>query len=174
MPTDPPTTARRGLPNETRAAGHRPRLSRFTFALRTRNRGVTRTGDSQPRRRIAVALAALALLAGAGTASAGRAGPAPVPQIPRVPGKWAHVEINLRIGRVPHTIILDRGPIAQVSATSITVRELGNPVAVPISAQTLVVIDGLPATTSDLRRKMSVVTMRIDGGAAVRVRATSF
>jgi hypothetical protein len=127
-------------------------------------------------RRILVALAALALLAGAGTASAGRGGGGGggVPQIPRVPGQWAHVEINLRIGRVPHTLILDRGPIAQVSTTSITVRELGNPVVVPISDQTLVVIDGVAATPTDLRRKMPVVTMRIDGGAAVRVRATSF
>jgi hypothetical protein len=126
-------------------------------------------------RKLAVALAALALLAGAGTASAGRGGGgAPLPQIPRVPGQWAHVEINLRIGRIPHTIILDRGPIAQVSTTAITVRELGNPVVVPISDQTLIVLDGSAATTNDLRRKMPVVTMRIDGGAAVRVRATSF
>ena len=65
-------------------------------------------------------------------------------------------------------------PSPRLSATSITVRELGNPVVVPVSDQTLVVIDGLPATTTDLRRKMPVVTMRIDGGAAVRVRATSF
>ncbi len=75
---------------------------------------------------------------------------------------------------MPHTLILDRGRVIQASATQVTIRELGSPVVVPLSEQTLVVIDGLPATPNDLRRKMTVVTMRIDGGAAVRVRATSF
>ena len=71
-------------------------------------------------------------------------------------------------------MILDRGRVVQASATSITLRELGSPVAVPLSPTTLVVIDKLPATPGDLRRRMFVVTMRIDGGAAVRVRASSF
>ncbi len=84
------------------------------------------------------------------------------------------MEINRKIGKTPHTLILDRGRIVQASATQITVRELGSPVVIPLSPQTLVVIDRLPATPSDLRRRMAVVTMRIDGGAAVRVRATSF
>ena len=75
---------------------------------------------------------------------------------------------------MPHTLILDRGRVIQTSPTQVTLRELGSAVVVPLSAQTLVVIDGLPATTNDLRRKMTVVTMRIDGGAAVRVRASSF
>jgi hypothetical protein len=122
-------------------------------------------------RRLALTLIALTL-AFAGTAFAGGGGN--VPQIPRVPGKWTHVEINLKIRKTPHTLILDRGVVIQASASQVTIRELGNPVAVPLSPQTLVVIDGLAATTSDLRRKMTVVTMRIDGGAAVRVRASSF
>ena len=127
-------------------------------------------------RRLAIALIALSL-AFTGTALAGGGGGggnAQPPQIPRVAGQWAHVEINLKIRRQPHTVILDRGPILQASATSITIRELGIPQVVPLDSQTLVVIDGLPATSSDLKRKMSVVTMRIDGGAAVRVRASSF
>jgi hypothetical protein len=122
-------------------------------------------------RRLAPILTALSL-ACAGTALAGGGGN--VPPIPRVPGQWSHVEINLKIRKTPHTLILDRGRIAQASATSITLRELGSVVVVPLSPETLVVIDGLPATPNDLRRKMSVVTMRIDGGAAVRVRASSF
>ena len=127
-------------------------------------------------RRLAIALIALSL-AFTGTALAGGGGGggnAPPPQIPRIAGQWAHVEINLTIRRQPHTVILDRGPVIQASATSITLRELGSPQVIPLDSQTLVVIDGLPATTSDLKRKMTVVAMRIDGGAAVRVRATAF
>ena len=125
-------------------------------------------------RRLAIVLSAISLAA-AGTAfAAGAAKVPPIPPIPRVPGLWSHVEINRRIGKTPHTLILDRGKVLQASATQLTIRELGSPVLVPLSAQTLVVIDGLPATPSDLRRKMTVVTMRIDGGAAVRVRASSF
>ncbi len=121
-------------------------------------------------RKTALAAATLALVLAGGAA----AGVLKVPPIPRVPGQWSHVEINLKIRKTPHTLILDRGRIVQASATSITLRELGSTVVVPLSSTTLVVIDKLPATPGDLRRKMSVVTMRIDGGAAVRVRASSF
>ena len=150
------------------------RPSRFTCALRTRNHGVTRTGDSQYMRRLAIALTALSLGVTGTALAGGGGGGGGVPQIPRVPGQWAHVEINLKIRRAAHTVILDRGPVIQASATSITLRELGIPAVVPVDSNTLVVINGLPATTSDLKRKMNVVAMRIDGGPAVRVRATSF
>jgi hypothetical protein len=122
-------------------------------------------------RRLAVLLSALAL-ACTGTALAAAVGK--VPPIPHVSGPWSHIQLNRKIGKVPHTLILDRGRVLQASATEVTIRELGGPVVVPLSAETLVVIDGLPATPNDLRRRMTVVTMRIDGGAAVRVRASSF
>jgi hypothetical protein len=125
-------------------------------------------------RRLPIILSVISLACGGTALAAGAAKAPPIPQIPRVPGQWSHVEINRKIGKVPHTLILDRGRVTQASATQITIRELGSPVVVPLSPQTLVVIDGLPATPNDLRRKMTVVTMRIDGGAAVRVRATSF
>jgi hypothetical protein len=125
-------------------------------------------------RRLPIILSVISLACGGTTLAAGAAKAPPVPPIPRVAGQWSHVEINRKIGKVPHTLILDRGRVTQASATQITIRELGSPVVVPLSEQTLVVIDGLPATPNDLRRKMTVVTMRIDGGAAVRVRATSF
>ena len=125
-------------------------------------------------RRLPIILSVISLACGGTALAAGAAKASPVPPIPRVPGQWSHVEINRKIGKVPHTLILDRGRVTQASATQITIRELGSPVVVPLSEQTLVVIDGLPATPNDLRRKMTVVTMRIDGGAAVRVRATSF
>ncbi len=126
-------------------------------------------------RRLALVLTLLSLAcACAGAALAGPGKAPKIPPIPHVPGQWTHVEINRKIGKTPHTLILDRGRIVQASATQITVRELGSPVVIPLSPQTLVVIDRLPATPGDLRRRMAVVTMRIDGGAAVRVRATSF
>jgi hypothetical protein len=125
-------------------------------------------------RRLLIILSVISLACGGTALAAGAAKAPPVPPIPRVAGQWSHVEINRKIGKVPHTLILDRGRVTQASATQITIRELGSPVVVPLSEQTLVVIDGLPATPNDLRRKMTVVTMRIDGGAAVRVRATSF
>jgi hypothetical protein len=124
-------------------------------------------------RRLATMLVALSLMAFAGTALAGGGG-AP-PPFPRLPPAWYHVTINQTIKHVPHTLILDRGRIAQVSPSQLTLRERdGSLVAVPLSQSTIVVVDGVPSTVLDLKRKMDVQTMRIDGGAAVRVRATSF
>ena len=123
-------------------------------------------------RKLAVLFAALSLLACAGTAAG--AGGAP-PQIPRIPGTWSHAEINVTIRRVPHTLIVDRGRIAEITTTQLTLREgAGVNVVIPLSAQTIVMVDGAPATISDLRRRMTATTLRVDGGAAVRVRAASF
>ena len=123
-------------------------------------------------RKLAVLFAALSLLACAGTAAG--AGGAP-PQIPRIPGTWSHAEINVTIRRVPHTLIVDRGKIAEITTTQLSLREgAGVTVVVPLNAQTIVMVDGAPATISDLRRRMTATTLRVDGGAAVRVRATSF
>jgi hypothetical protein len=123
-------------------------------------------------RKLAVLFAALSLLACAGTAAG--AGGAP-PQIPRIPGTWSHAEINVTIRRVPHTLIVDRGKIAEITTTELTLREgAGVSVVIPLSAQTIVMVDGAPATISDLRRRMTATTLRVDGGPAVRVRAASF
>jgi hypothetical protein len=123
-------------------------------------------------RRLAVLLAALSLLASAGVAAGGGGAP---PQIPRIPGTWSHAEINVQIKRQPHTLILDRGRVLQVTTSQITLREgAGGDTAIPVSAETLVTIDGRRASITDLRRRMFATTMRIDGGDAVRVRATSF
>jgi hypothetical protein len=124
-------------------------------------------------RKLAVLIAALSLLAGAGTAAG--AGGAP-PQIPRIPGSsWSHAEINVTIKKVPHTLIVDRGKIAEITTTQLILREgAGVMTVIPLNPQTLVTVDGRRATISDLRRRMTVTTLRVDGGAAVRVRATSF
>jgi hypothetical protein len=107
------------------------------------------------------------LCAGAGTASAVPG----IPPFPHLRGVWSHAEINIKIRRTPHTLILDHGKITQASFTQITLREPdGSVVAVPLDVRTLVTIYGRVATIGDLRRKMVAETMRIDGGAAVRVR----
>lgn len=124
-------------------------------------------------RTLAALVASLALLGPAGAAAGAKRGQPP--QIPRIPGTWSHAEINVTLRRVPHTLILDRGRIVQVTTTQITVheRDASNQV-IPVSVQTFVILDGARASITDLRRRMFVTTMRIDGGAAVRVRASSF
>jgi len=98
-----------------------------------------------------------------------------VPPFPRLPGAWSHAEINVTIKRTPHTLILDRGRIVQVNSSQLTLRERdGSVVVVPLSQSTIVVLDAVPSTVLDLKKRMDTQTMRIDGGAAVRVRASSF
>ena len=97
-------------------------------------------------RKLAVLFAALSLLACAGTAAGAGGGP---PQIPRIPGTWSHAEINVTIRRVPHTLIVDRGKIAEITTTQLTLREgAGVNVVIPLSAQTIV----MPSTA---RRRRS-------------------
>jgi hypothetical protein len=123
-------------------------------------------------RKLAVLIAALSLLACTGTAAG--AGGAP-PQIPQIPGKWSHAEINVTIKKAPHTLIVDRGKVTEITTTQLTLREgAGVSTVIPLGAQTIVTIDGRRAAISDLRRRMTATTLRVDGGAAVRVRATSF
>ena len=133
------------------------------------NPNVTGRGDSRRVRRLVVTLATLPLLACAGSA-AGAGGP---PQIPRIPGKWSHVELNVVIKKVPHTLIVDRGKVIEITTTSVTLREPGVKPTIPLTDETIVTVDGRPASISGLRRKMTVTTLRVDGGAAVRVRATT-
>jgi hypothetical protein len=120
-------------------------------------------------RRLAVPLVALSLLAFTGAAAGSRSGP---PAIPTIPGNWSHAEINVKINRAPHTLILDRGRITQASDGQVTLRELGTAATIPLSADTIIVFRGVSIDGSQLRRGLYAETMRIDGGAAVRVRET--
>jgi hypothetical protein len=123
-------------------------------------------------RKLAVLFAALSLLACAGSAAGAGGGP---PQIPRLPGTWSHAEINVTIKKVQHTLILDRGKIVEVTMTQLTLKERdGTTAVIPVNGQTLVNADGRPSAISSLRRRMTVTTLRVDDGAAVRVRAESF
>ena len=79
------------------------------------------------------------------------------------------------IKKVPHTLIVDRGKITEITTTQLTLRERdGSTAVIPLSAQTIVMIDNARATIYNLRRRMTATTLRVDGGAAVRVRASSF
>jgi hypothetical protein len=121
--------------------------------------------------KLATLIAALALVATSGAAAG--AGGAP-PQIPQIPGTWSHAEINVKIKKVPHTLIVDRGKIIEITTTQVTLREQdGSTRVIPVSDQTIVTIDGRRAAISDLRRRMTATTLQVDGGAAVRVRAVS-
>ncbi|MCW2965312.1 MAG: hypothetical protein JWO17_2564 [Actinomycetia bacterium] len=122
-------------------------------------------------RKLAALIAALSLLACAGAAAG--AGGAP-PQIPKIPGTWSHAEINVTIKKQQHTLIVDRGKITEITTTQLTLhRQDGTTVPIPLTAQTIVTLDNKPATISSLRRRMTATTLLVDGGAAVRVRATS-
>jgi hypothetical protein len=143
----------------------------FTWPLRVGYPKLTGKGDSQFMRTLAATLVALCLLAFAGTAVAARGG-AP-PPFPHVAGAWWHVEINVTIKRVPHTLSLDRGRITQVNSAKMTLREKdGSIVVMPLSPTTIVTLANVPSTVFALKKGMNAQTMRIDNGAAVRVRAT--
>jgi hypothetical protein len=120
---------------------------------------------------LATLFAALVLVGSNGAAAGVGGGP---PQIPQIPGTWSHAEINVKIKKVPHTLIVDRGKITEITTTQVTLREQdGSIVVVPLTGQTIVTIDNRHAAISDLRRRMTITTLRVDGGAAVRVRAAS-
>jgi hypothetical protein len=121
--------------------------------------------------KLATLIAALALVVCSGAAAGPGGAP---PQIPQIPGTWSHAEINVKIKKVPHTLIVDRGKITEITTTQVTLREQDGSIRViPLSDQTIATIDGRRATIYDLRRRMTVTTLRVDGGAAVRVRAVS-
>ena len=118
-------------------------------------------------RRLVVLIVVLGVLTTVGAAGAASG----IPAFPTVPGNWSHVDINRKIGRKWHTLTLDRGRITQVNATQLTLREPDASVTIiPLTPQALVRIYGFDATIFALRRSMNAMTMRIDGGPAVRIR----
>ena len=109
----------------------------------------------------AAAVCSLALAAGSASGAGGGV----------LPTGWTHAEINYAVGRVPHTLILDRGRVAAVSATSLTLREQdGSTVQIEVSSSTQVTVNGQPGQLSDIRRFAIALTQRIDGGPATQVR----
>jgi hypothetical protein len=109
------------------------------------------------------ASAACFLVLAAGASGAGGGGGA-------LPAGWTHAEINYSVNRVSHTLILDRGRVAAVSATSLILREQdGTTVQIGLSSSTQVMVDGRAGQLSDIRRLTMAVTRRIDGGPAILV-----
>jgi hypothetical protein len=108
----------------------------------------------------------VAALAAGGTAVAAGGEPA-------LPGGWTHAEINFTSGGVSHTLILDRGRIESVSPAGLMLREQdGSLVAIPVSAETKVRVNGRRAPITAVRVGFQAQTRRIDGGAAKLVRAS--
>jgi len=123
-------------------------------------------------RRFAVILATLTLLL-AGTATACTRGGG-APPFPRLGGAWSHAEINVKIAKQLHTLILDRGKIVQLAPDAITMREAdGTMQTISVDSSTSVQGIGRVQSIADLKKRMMVQTMRIDGGTAVRLRVLS-
>jgi len=126
------------------------------------------------RRFVAIVIATL-VAAGAGTAAGASGGPGrgatPPPPFPTIPGVWSHDELNVQIKGKWHTMILDHGRIVKSTALQLTLREPDGTVAViPLSARTRIAPARFAETPPAFRRGFWAITMRIDDGAAVRVR----
>ena len=122
-------------------------------------------------RRLAAFTAALSLLAFAGAAAAGVRGKPP--PFPKLGGKWSHAEINVTVHKQPHTLVLDHGRIARVSATQLVLRRFdGTTVTIPVGASSIVTLAGFRAEVTALNKGEYAETMIVDAGAAVRVKAT--
>jgi hypothetical protein len=105
-------------------------------------------------------------------AAVGSAGAAGAPG-ETFPAGWSHAEINVTQAGVSHTLIYDRGRVQQVSPTALVIRERDNSVVtIPVSPQTVVKLDGRPATLAQIKKRFMATTLRGDGGAATLVRAT--
>ena len=117
------------------------------------------------RRALAILFLAAALFVP--LASAGSAPPA----FPKL-ANFTNAEINVRIAKQPHTLILNLGRIVSVDPTQIVLVESDDSTwTVPISPASRITLNGRPAIALQLHRRLLVETMQIDGGAAVRVRA---
>jgi hypothetical protein len=120
---------------------------------------------------LAILIATL-VVSGAGVAagSPGK-GKTPPPPFPTIAGVWSHDERNVLIKGKWHTMILDHGRITKSTAGQLTLREPDGTVAtILLSAKTKVVPIRFASTPPAFRRGLWAITMRIDDGAAVRVR----
>jgi hypothetical protein len=155
----------------TRPPALHRRPLRFTVRLRARNHAVTGRGKIQVMRTLFALFATIVLLAVAGGATAGLRITAGPPPFPVLPGDWSHAEINIKIKKVPHTLILDRGRITQVSGIQLTLRHPDGTVeVVPLAPSTIYQWKSFGVRPRVMRRGLFAETMRIDEGAAVRVR----
>src|SRR3954452_4000928 len=122
---------------------------------------------------LAILIATLAA-SGAGVAagSPGKGkGETPPPPFPTIVGVWSHDERNVLIKGKWHTMILDHGRIVKSSASQLTLREPdGTMATILLAPKTRVVPVRFAETPPAFRRGLWAITMRIDDGAAVRLR----
>jgi len=111
-------------------------------------------------------LTALLALAVATSASA-KSIASPIGSLPK---GWSHAQLNVLIKHQPHTLTYDRGRVLSVTATSVTVREPGTSVTIPVGPSTQITIAGKPSLLSQVRPLEIATTMSIDGAAASFVR----
>src|SRR5262245_4549781 len=80
----------------------------------------------------------------------------------RFPAGWSHAEINVTQGGVSHTLIYDRGRVQQVTPTALVLRELDNSVVtIEVSPQTVVKVNGRPATLAQVKKRFQATTLRV-------------
>ena len=141
----------------------------FTGAV-PKNERAFNVGTNNPvMRKLMIALVVLSSLLPSFAVASVRRRP---PPFPRLRLAWSHAEINVVIGRKPHTLILDRGRVTHISPTRLTLYEVDRTVVtVTLRQQALVQIDGAPGIIDAVKTGMYARTMRIDGGAAVRISA---
>jgi hypothetical protein len=125
------------------------------------------------RRFVAILITTL-VVSGAGVAAGapGRGkGATPPPPFPTIVGVWSHDERNVQIKGKWHTMILDHGRIVKSTAGQLTLREPdGTMATIPLAPKTRVAPLRLADTPPAFRRGLWAITMRIDDGAAVRLR----
>jgi hypothetical protein len=125
------------------------------------------------RRFLAILIATLvASGAGAAAGAPGKGkGATPPPPFPTIVGVWSHDERNVLIKGDWHTMILDHGRIVKSSASQVTLREPdGTMATIPLAPKTKVAPVRFAGTLPAFRRGLWAITMRIDDGAAVRLR----
>jgi hypothetical protein len=131
---------------------------------------MTGTRNSVGMLKFAVLLGMVAALVTGGTSIAAPG----VPNFPNIGGDWSHIDINRKIGGKWHTLTLDRGRIIQVTGTQLNLREPDGTVAqIPLTPSAIVRINSFPGSIYQLRRGMNTMTMRIDGGPAVRIKVAA-
>ena len=127
------------------------RADRRSFYVRLTNAQprMTANGDSPSMRWLAVSLPP------SRCGLAGAAGAAAVPPFPRLPARGRTPRSTSRCRKVPHTLILDRGQIAEVSRTTADParEDRSDVVTVPLSEPDDRHHQRRPATISELRRK---------------------
>ncbi|HST14333.1 MAG TPA: hypothetical protein VLJ44_05720 [Gaiellaceae bacterium] len=125
------------------------------------------------RRFLAILIATL-VVSGAGVAAGApgkRRGATPPPPFPTIVGVWSHDERNVLIKGNWHTMILDHGRIAKSNSSQLTLREPdGTMATIPLSWKTRVAPARFAGSPPAFRRGLWAITMRIDDGAAVRLR----